>query len=57
MKKNFDCMAMKREIQDKLWKEAGEDFNNYKKLLLDKVNNILYKEYLEKIKSKRLITA
>lgn len=47
MKKTFDCVEMKRQIQEKLWIEAGETFEGLLKLL-DKrrTNNELLKHLI-----------
>jgi hypothetical protein len=55
MKKNFDCIEMKRNIQEKLWIEAGETLEGLKILLFDKKNNQLYNEYLARIKKEQQI--
>jgi hypothetical protein len=47
MKKTFDCVEMKRELQENLWVEAGETFEGLLKLLDKKrENNTLLKELL-----------
>ena len=39
MKKKFDCIEMKRNIQEQLWIEAGESLEGLKKLLKEKAKN------------------
>ena len=46
--KTFDCIEMKRQIQKKLWLEAGENIDGFKRLLFDKENNQLYKLYIQR---------
>ena len=48
MKKEFDCVEMKRQIQEQLWIEAGSSIDGLKKLLFDRNNNILYKKFKER---------
>ena len=46
MKKTFDCVEMKRQIQEKLWHEAGETIDGLKKLLDERIkNNKLIQEF------------
>jgi len=58
MKKDFDCVEMKRQIQEKIWLEAGETFQGLLDLLNEnRKNNPLLKELLErKEKEKQLET-
>lgn len=57
MKKTFDCVEMKRQIQEKLWKEAGETIDGLIKLLNEKTKtNKLWIELSER-KDKQLTTA
>lgn len=54
MKKDFDCVRMKREIQEKIWIEAGETFEGLLDLLnKSRKNNVFLKEILER-KEKQL---
>lgn len=59
--KSFDCVEMKREIQEKLWVEAGETIEGLIKLLQEKSQqNPLIKEFnerKEKEKEKQLKSA
>ncbi|HPI20959.1 MAG TPA: hypothetical protein PKY56_11365 [Candidatus Kapabacteria bacterium] len=49
MKKDFDCVEMKRQIQEKIWLEAGETFQGLLDLLNEnRKNNPLLKELLER---------
>ena len=59
MKKIFDCVELKCQLQEKLWLEAGETFEGLLKLLdIRRNNNELLKHLLErKEKEKQLITA
>ena len=56
MKKTFDCVEMKRQIQEKMWIEAGETLEGLKKLLDERTkNNPLIREFEErKAKEKHL---
>ncbi len=58
MKKDFDCVEMKRQIQEKIWLEAGETFQGLLDLLNEnRKNNPLLKELLDrKEKEKQLET-
>lgn len=54
MKKTFDCVEMKRQIQEKLWTEAGETIEGLNRLLDEKIrNNMLLKDYYDR-KEKQL---
>lgn len=45
MKKTFDCVEMKRQIQEKLWIESGESIEGLIKLLNErKSQNKLWQE-------------
>jgi len=56
MKKNFDCVKMKNDIQDKLWKEAGETFEGLVDLLnIRAKNNELLKKLQERIEKAELL--
>ena len=56
MKKNFDCVEMKRQIQEKLWIEAGETIDGLIKLLNEKTKtNKLWLELTES-KEKQITT-
>ena len=56
--KEFDCVKLKQEIQEKLWVEAGESFEGLIKLHDRMIKeNDLYKFLIErKEKEKQLIT-
>lgn len=57
MNKEFDCVEMKRKIHEQWWVEAGENLDNLKKLLSEKIqNNDYIKEYFLK-KEAQLKTA
>ena len=56
MNKKFDFLEIKWQIQEALWKEAGEFINGLKKLLFDKNNNVLYKELKERIEKEKQVT-
>ena len=58
MKKTFDCVEMKRQIQEKLWIEAGESVEGLIKLLDKKTKESeLYHFFKErKEKQKQLET-
>jgi|GEM_PF-3892276 len=57
MKKTFDCVEMKQQIQEKLWNEAGETIDGLIKLLNEKTkSNKLWIELTER-KEKQLTTA
>ena len=49
MKKNFDCVKMKNDIQEKLWKEAGESFDGLIELLNKRAND---NELLKKLQNR-----
>ncbi|MEI6089751.1 MAG: hypothetical protein WCR42_04825 [bacterium] len=56
MKKTFDCVEMKRQIQEKLWIEAGETIEGLNRLLDEKIrNNKLLKDYYERKTAKSCI--
>ena len=56
MKKSFDCVKMKNDIQDKLWKEAGETFEGLVDLLnIRAKNNELLKKLQERIEKAELL--
>jgi hypothetical protein len=59
MKKTFDCVEMKRRIQEKLWIDAGETIEGLNKLLDERIRkNSLLKEFYErKEEEKQLETA
>ena len=58
MKKTFDCVEMKRQIQEKLWIEVGESLEGLKKLLDNRIkDNKLLKEYYERLEKDRQSTA
>jgi hypothetical protein len=59
MKKTFDCVEMKNQIQEKLWIEAGETVEGLIKLLNEKTKtNKLWLELTErKEKEKQSETA
>ena len=48
MKKTFDCLEMKRELQEELWKEGGETIEGLKRILLDQRGNPLYLEFIKR---------
>ncbi len=49
MKKTFDCVEMKRQIQEQMWIEAGETFEGLIKLLDEKTKtNKLWLELKER---------
>ena len=49
MKKTFDCVEMKRQIQEKLWIESGENLEGLKKLLNKRIkNNPLIQDFKER---------
>ena len=57
MKKTFDCLEMKRQIQEKLWIEAGETLEGLKALLNNRSkNNELWNELKER-KQKQILAA
>jgi hypothetical protein len=55
MKKTFDCVEMKRQIQEKLWIEAGETFDGLLELLDKRRNNNELLKHLTERKEKQLI--
>jgi hypothetical protein len=56
MKKTYDCVEMKRQIQEKLWIEGGETIEGLKKLLVEKTkNNKHWLELLERKEKETLI--
>lgn len=59
MKKTFDCVEMKRKIQEKLWMEAGETFEGLLKLLDERriSNDLLHFMEERKANEKQLKTA
>lgn len=59
MKKKFDCVEMKHQIQEKLWIEAGETLEGLNKLLDERIkkNNLLKEFYEWQEKEKQLSTA
>lgn len=57
MKKTFDCLEMKKQIQEKLWNEAGETVEGLIKLLNEKTKtNKIWIELSER-KERQLKTA
>jgi hypothetical protein len=49
MNKNFDCIEMKRNVQDKIWKEAGETVEGLFKYIKEKrKSNEMLKFLLER---------
>ena len=57
MKKTFDCVEFKLKIQEKMWLEAGENFDGLIHLLDNRrENNKLLKQLVKK-KEKQLETA
>lgn len=58
MKKTFDCVEMKRKIQEKLWHEAGETLDGLKRLLDERIkkNKLIQDFYERKEKEKQLPT-
>lgn len=56
MKKSFDCVNMKNDIQGKLWKEAGESFDGLIELLNKRAkNNELLKKLQDRIEKAELL--
>jgi hypothetical protein len=54
MNKDFDCVEMKRQIQEKLWIEAGETIEGLIKLLHERTNtNKLWLELTERKENSR----
>lgn len=50
MKKTFDCLEMKSQIQESLWSEAGGTLKGFKELLFNKKDNALFNQLFEKKK-------
>jgi hypothetical protein len=58
MKKTFNCVELKRKIQEELWLEGGGTIEGFKKVLFNKTENELYKFFIERQeKAKQLKTA
>jgi len=56
MKKDFDCVEMKRQIQEKIWLEASETFQGLLDLLNEnRNNNPLLKELLERKEKRKAV--
>jgi hypothetical protein len=56
MKKSFDCVEMKSQLQEKLWIEAGESIEGLKILLKKRSqNNKLWNLLIER-KEKQIAT-
>lgn len=53
MNKNFDCLKMKNDLQEKLWIEGGNSIEGLKKILFDKQSNELYNFYKERISNEQ----
>lgn len=53
MKKTFDCVEMKNQLQEQLWIDTGQTIEGLKKLLFDKKNNELYLELQKRKQNKK----
>lgn len=55
MKKTFDCVEMKRQIQEQMWIEAGETFEGLIKFLDEKTKtNKLWLELKERKEKEKI---
>jgi hypothetical protein len=58
MMMTFDCVQMKNDIQEKIWKEAGETFEGLIELLnIRSKDNELLKKLLERKEKTEILKA
>jgi hypothetical protein len=56
MNKDFDCLELKRKIQDELWLEGGETLDGLKKILFNTKENEIYNFFKNRKEKEKQLT-
>jgi hypothetical protein len=56
MNKDFDCVELKRKIQEELWLEGGETLDGLKRIIFNKNENDLYNYFKNRKEVEKQLT-